>query len=495
MRLLMDPSSVDDYRTFLKVKRLPKFRCEGRTLVFPDEYAVALGIGKSKSRPASYVPASHLYDYQAGISRLCIAKRKFAGFIECGLGKTMIQAECARHCLSVLPDNQKVLIVAPLMVVRQTMSEFRRFYGDALPLEQVKAAGLSAWLNGDGSRLGITNFEALAEDTPQGRLGCLIIDESSYLKSAYGTWGTILKRMGSGLEWKFCFTGTPAPNDRIEYANHAVFLDAEPTVNSFLARYFVNRGQTGNRWEIKPHALGPFYRALSHWCIFVTNPSTYGWHDHADDIPPIHVHIHDVPLTPEQEQLAYAQTGTLVADQVGGITSRSVLSQIAKGNYKGKPVPTNKPGYIRELVDSWPHESTIIWCCYNAEQESLERIFPEAASIAGTTPMDERERLVSEFMAGKRKVLLSKPKVLGFGLNLQIATRQVFSGLVDSYESFHQAVKRSNRVGSTLPLSVHIPVTDIERPMIDTVLAKAKRVQSDTETQERIFKEHGYDVA
>ena len=74
------------------------------------------------------------------------------------------------------------------------------------------------------------------------------------LKSHYGQWGQRLIELGRGLSWKLGETGTPAPNDRIEYANHAVFLDQYPTVNSFLARFFVNRGQTNERWELKPHA-------------------------------------------------------------------------------------------------------------------------------------------------------------------------------------------------------------------------------------------------
>jgi hypothetical protein len=64
----------------------------------------------------------------------------------------------------------------------------------------------------------------------------------------------------------------------------------------------------------------------------------------------------------------------------------------------------------------------------------------------------------------------------------------VFSGLQDSYETFYQCVKRANRYGSTRPLNVHIPITSVERPMIETVLAKAKRVQADAEEQERLFK-------
>jgi len=65
----------------------------------------------------------------------------------------------------------------------------------------------------------------------------------------------------------------------------------------------------------------------------------------------------------------------------------------------------------------------------------------------------------------------------------------VFSGLEDSYESYYQAVKRANRYGAKKPLNVHIPITDIEAPMIESVLRKAKMVQQDTEEQERIFRD------
>ena len=130
-------------------------------------------------------------------------------------------------------------------------------------------------------------------------------------------------------------------------------MDAFPNVNAFLARFFVNKGQTQERWILKPHALQPFYVALSHWSIFLTNPATYGWHDNAETIPPIHIHEHDVPLTDEQKQLAFASSGSLFAHRIGGITNRSVLSQIAKGSCRGERIPTNKPEYI-EPDRIWP---------------------------------------------------------------------------------------------------------------------------------------------
>jgi superfamily II DNA or RNA helicase len=253
----------------------------------------------------------------------------------------------------------------------------------------------------------------------------------------------------------------------------------------------VNRGQTNERWELKAHALPAFYRSLSHWCIFLTNPATYGWKDNCQTIPPIHIHIHDVDLTEEQKAAAFSETGSLFIDAVGGITKRSTLARICMGCYKGKKIDSGKPSYIRSLVDSWPEESTLIWCKYNDEQAELEKWFPEAASIEGKTPMEQREKMLDEFKSGRTRVMISKPEVLGFGLNLQVATRQVFSSCQDSYEEFYQAVKRSNRVGSTRPLNVHLPVTDADRPMMENVLRKAKRVQADGEEQERLFKEFG----
>lgn len=490
MKITLDPDSLDDYRMFLKIKSLPKYRITGRIAEFPDEYANRLGAIDLSARGhgRDYAPSPFLFDYQAGVSSLAIAKEKYAAFVECGLGKTLILLEYARHVASMLPEGQCVLIVSPLMVIRQTINEAKRFYGDSLPIEKVAAADLATWLTSGKNRIGITNYDALDGSIPQGRLGALILDESSMLKSMYGKWGQECIRLGAGLRWKLALTGTPAPNDRIEYANHAVFLDAFPTTNAFLAKFFINRGQTDNRWEIKPHALGPFYRALSHWSIFLTDPATYGWKDNAGGVPPIHVHIEDVELTDEQRGLAFRDSGTLFAMEPGGITSRSVLSQIAKGNHKGEKVDSLKPGFIRRMVESWPGESTIIWCMYNPEQEGMARLFPDAANIDGSTPIARREELIADFQAGRRKVLISKGKILGFGLNLQIATRHVFSGLQDSYETYWQCVKRSNRFGSELPLHVHIPVTEIERPMIETVLRKAERVVADTIEQERMFK-------
>jgi hypothetical protein len=492
-QVVLSTDSVDDYRTFLAIKQLPTWSINGHVATFPDEYAERIGLATDGDSSVDWDPSSFLFDYQAAISRVAIQKRKYAVFADCGLGKTLIMLEFAQAAHRDMRDrNRGFLIVSPLMVIPQTIEESSRWYPD-VEIEQVSAANMQSWLDGCGGKIGITNYESFTQELRPGQLGGMALDESSMLKSHYGKWATRIVEIGRGLAWKSCYTGTPAPNDRIEYANHAVFLDQSPTVNSFLATYFVNKGQTSERWVLKRHALRAFYQALSHWSIFLTKPSTYGWRDNGDTIPPIETHVHTVPLTDEQVRLYRHSTGNLFARNAGGISERSALSQLAKGKHKGRDVATNKPRFIRELCDGWDGETTLIWCRFNAEQDNLAAMFgDDAASISGSTPHAKRIEIIDGVTAGDVKTLISKPKILGFGLNLQIATRQVFSTLQDSYEEYYQAVKRSNRIGSTRPLNVHIPLTEFEEPMAQNVLRKAALVQQDTEEQERIFQQCRY---
>ena len=490
MRVSFNTRSGASYRQFLAIRRLPIYHFAGEDAVIPDEYADRIGAAPIVPDALQYDPLPSLFDYQQDIARIAIEKRKYAIFADCGLGKTLMLLEFARHAAKA--TGRRVLIVSPLMVCRQTIAEAAHWYGDAIDIGRVQAADLPMWLRGDETlctQIGVTNYEAIREGLPAADLGGLILDESSMLKSHYGAWGTRLIEIGRGVPFKLCATGTPAPNDRIEFANHAVFLDRAKTVNEFLASYFINRGETQNRWELKPHALRPFYRSLADWSIFLTNPATYGWRDNVATMPPISIHIEEIDLTAEQRKAAQQATGSLVTASMGGIGQRGKLSQIAKGN---GGVATNKPAFIRDMVNGWPDESTIIWCNYNHEQEGMEAIFPEAVSISGDTPEEQRAQRIEAFKSGRAKILISKPKILGFGLNLQICTRQVFSGLKDSYEEFYQAVKRSNRIGSTKPLNVHIPVTELEMPFVDNVLRKAHRVEADTREQEALFREVGH---
>ncbi len=487
MKVILNPNSVDDYRQFVRLKSLPQYRVTGRQVEFPYEYAHLIGANPKRSSGLKYDPSPFCFDYQSGVAGLAIRRRKFGIFARCGLGKTIMMFEYIKHASQAVGPKRGSLIVSPLMVIQQTIDECQRWYGDTLNIEYVPSGKLNEWLATCGGKIGITNYEAFRNDINRGELGVLCLDESSGLRSQYGTYSQGAIDLGVGLDWKLSLTGTPAPNDRIEFANQAVFLDQFPNQNAFLAKFFVNRGQTGERWELRRHALRPFYRSLSHWSIFLDNPAVYGWKDNTDSLPPIHVKIHEVELTAEQKRLAQQMTGQLVTTRSGGIKTRGKLGQLAKGTWKGKWIESNKPEFIAGLISTWPDESTLTWCLYDNEQDRNHAAIVGSESMDGDTKHDERMKMIARFKSGETKTLISKPKILGYGLNLQKATRMVFSGLQDSYEQYWQAVARANRVGSTKPLHVHIPITEIEEPMVESVLKKADRIAADTAEQEAMF--------
>ena len=103
MNLSLDLNSIEDYERFLAIKRLPFYRFQGRSAWFPDEYADRItGIAEPRRKSNTYKPSDFLFDYQAGISRTAIAKRKYCIFGDCGLGKTLIYLEYAKHVLREL---------------------------------------------------------------------------------------------------------------------------------------------------------------------------------------------------------------------------------------------------------------------------------------------------------------------------------------------------------------------------------------------------------
>ena len=157
----IDTGSIADYELFLKIKQLPRYRIGGGFAEYPDEYAAMLGLAPPVGVAETYKPSKFLFDYQRDITAKAIKKRKYAVFADCGLGKTLILLEFAKHVAKTYP-GRRVLIVSPLMVVAQTVAEAEKFYGKKLPITRIRANELGEWLR-TGSGVGITNYDAITD--------------------------------------------------------------------------------------------------------------------------------------------------------------------------------------------------------------------------------------------------------------------------------------------------------------------------------------------
>jgi superfamily II DNA or RNA helicase len=74
-------------------------------------------------QPEQLNPA--LFDFQRHIVKTALKKGRYAIFADCGLGKTLMQLEWARHI--TMHTNGPVLILCPLAVAGQTIKEGVKF--------------------------------------------------------------------------------------------------------------------------------------------------------------------------------------------------------------------------------------------------------------------------------------------------------------------------------------------------------------------------------
>jgi hypothetical protein len=86
---------------------------------------------------------------------------------------------------------------------------------------------------------------------------------------------------------------------------------------------------------------------------------------------------------------------------------------------------------------------------------------------------EEKERALDAFTFGCARVIVTKPKLAGFGLNWQHAKTVVFASISHSYEQHYQAVRRSWRFGQDSEVNAHIVIAETEIPIWQNVQRKA----------------------
>jgi DNA modification methylase len=243
----------------------------------------------------------------------------------------------------------------------------------------------------------------------------------------------------------------------------------------FRARFFV---RDGREWRVKGHAKAALPRWLARFALWMTEPAAYGMPCDAlpdEDYGVGYVDLPSVPDVDVERDLFGAPAGAL---------DMSTRASLRASIYES-------PERMRAVIDACRGHRTIVWATRNAHADALERAIGNAGlrvrQIAGTTPDDERVAAVRAFQAGDLDALVSKPSVIGHGVNLQGAERMVFAGYDESYEALHQAIRRAHRQGRSGRLDVRILVTPEETTVVRTLETKAERWRTDAARQQAEF--------
>jgi len=424
-----------------------------------------------------------LFDFEKRCVKLALKRGRSAIFLDCGMGKTLIQLEWARKLIR--KKNLSVLIVAPLAVNRQTVKEASKldmvehgisYYDmddpvgakpgiekDAFSRMEVIEKydrNVSIYNSRDGSMnkggITITNYEQIHKFNPDD-FQAIVLDESSILKSYSGKYRQDLTEFAKMIPYRLCCTATPSPNDLIELINHSEFLGVM-TGKEVIAMYFKQDGNTTHQWRLKNHAVKDFWEWMASWSVAAQFPSDLGFKNGDFILPEKEIIEHGIRQKKGADGFLFPMPGKTLAEERANRKS-SMDERIEK---------------IKEIIAGDPDEQWLIWCQLNQESAAIAKAV-NAVEVKGSDSVDHKESSLIGFSNGEVKRLVTKPSIAGFGLNWQNCARVIFFGLDHSYEGYYQAVRRVWRFGQKRKVQIHIIEADTDGPIVDNLRRKEKQ--------------------
>jgi len=378
-----------------------------------------------------------LFDFQKSIVKWASKKGRAAIFADTGLGKTFMQVNWAWNVS--LNTDKDIILFAPLTVGEQTIEEAKKL--------NIKIRRFNI---DDDTKFKIINYENLEKLNPDD-YGAIILDESSILKSICSKTRAKLIDFSQKIKYRLACTATPAPNDISEIANHAEFLGIMKR-EEMLSKFFYNNG---SEWVIKGHGTDAFYRWMASWAMFVKYPSDLGFPDVGFKLPKLN-------FIGKFFDYEFKKDGTLFDMGLNGIEDRIKIR---------KETITVKADKIAQFINA-TDEQSIVWCGLNAESDLMHKIIENSANLQGSDSDIDKIQKIKDFKTGKIKVLVTKPKIAGYGLNFQNCRNVHFFGLSDSYESYYQCIRRCYRFGQKKEVNAYFWLAGNEKEILDNVKNK-----------------------
>lgn len=410
-----------------------------------------LDYGAESGFVPSFMP-SFLFDFQAALVDWSVRKGRAAIFADCGMGKTPIQLVWAENIIR--KTNKPVLILTPLAVAPQTLEEAIKFGIEAR----------RAYPGKQDAAIHVTNYEKLHYYDATDYAG-IVCDESSILKNFDGTRKAEITEFMRRVPYRLLCTATAAPNDWVELGTSSEALGYLGYMD-MITRFFTNKQGSAalsrgrfqrDEWRLKGHAEQPFWRWVASWARAARNPSDLGFDNDGFKLPELIEEHTEVNTSRPRAGLLFDLEAVNFQEE-REVTRRTISERCA---------------CAAEKVSQ--HDISMVWCHLNDEGKELAHIIPNSVEISGGDSDEKKEEAVNWFVHGsdKKRVLISKPKIFGLGLNLQHCSHVTYFP-THSYEQYYQSIRRCWRFGQTRSVKVDTIDTYGGKRVRDNLLRKSR---------------------
>jgi hypothetical protein len=410
-----------------------------------------------------------LFDWQQWSLQWLIKLGRGAAFWERGLGKTLLQVEWAKQVHK--KTGAPVLIVCPLAVAKQTVREARKI---DVEIEQVR--------NYDDAVLSDCPITIVNFDMFRGKFkpfhwkdGGVVIDESSILKSYTGETKKFVLPFMNEIRYGLLCSATPSPNDFLELGNHAEALGVMDS-NQMIANWFMNasmkdKKMVAGNYILKPLGEKDFWRWVTTWASIISTPSDIGGSDEGYIRPPLDIRFHTLDVDHRRAWDMTTKKGQRYLMLPDTPSSTEMWAE-KKATYQDRVI------CAIEEVEKEPSEPHIVWCDLEDESKllakELQAIYKngEVVEVSGRDNLANKEAKLDSFSTGNSRIIITKDSIAGLGLNWQHCARHHFVSINYKWESWYQAVGRTDRFGNARQSVVNMYATETEIGIVKSLKRK-----------------------
>ena len=352
--------------------------------------------------------------------------------------------------------NRPVLVLTPLAVGAQTVSEAAKF-----GIEAIRS------LDGSfpaGARIIVANYERLQHFSPSDFAG-VVCDESSILKSFNGKTKAAVTEFMRTIPCRLLCTATAAPNDYVELGTSSEalgYMGFQDMATIFFLKQTSkdHLGWGRTKYRLRGHATRDFWRWVCSWARAVRKPSDLGFDDGPFTLPPLVTREHVIQARTSRPGFLFDMPAMTLPEEREE-RRRTLKERCQK---------------VADLIGTGS-EPAIAWCHLNDEGDELTRIISGAEQVSGSDSDERKEELFEAFRLGQVRVLVTKSQIAGFGLNWQHCARMTFFPS-HSFEQWYQSIRRCWRFGQTRPVIVDVVASEGEAGVLGNLKSKAEAAEA-----------------
>lgn len=437
-----------------------------------------------------YKPHPKLMQHQKDAIKLAEDEERHLFAHDTGTGKTLVGLELIKQ------KGLKTLVVCPLsIIVPAWIEDLEKFHPEMTHINLWKWWQRNRHLDvktldfalHDVLLVNFETFRSIQHLLKSIDIEMVLIDESSKIKNHKSKITKDLIEFCDDIQFVYLFSGTPAPNTKLEYFSQMRIIDPMLFGKSFYQcrnKYFYSAGYGGYTWLPHKDLEAEFMEKIATCASIVKKSDVL-------DLPERTFEKRHIQLSPKEKSAYNRMFRDLMAEVEGEVVVaynsavkfmklRQITSGFLINEDEVLKFGKSKLQELDGLLDEIGNRQAIIWSQFHEEAWQIQQLLSEknteVAIVNGLITQVQKEINIAGFKSGAIQYLIAHPRSMGHGVTLTNCSDAIYYSLSYSHEEHYQSRDRIYRKGQKNKCTYYYMMVpgSIDKVIFDAVRRKEK---------------------